>query len=348
MRAAELDDLLAPLRSLKAPTDRELPGVTALLDRHRRMARRDLAHRPYRWWLLRLPNSDQVAPAAEHGVPLHPALIRGADLLVAALREQRSDRRDLRLAGSANAGLIFATRPPSMMELHQALPSTDPGQYGVQRGTVIRTILHALRGYFGPVVPEVRERPDWPTVISVPVRRGPGPIRVALAMLGTDLTDAIAAAKGKPILTGPRLHRLQKLLDTVAKHSPRPEYVVLPELAMPTGALHRPSPGSSTLRHQPNSRRRASTDRPEASHESGSRSSAPRRLRTHVLSLLSGQATTRRARSKVDPRSRRSAPDPSGAVAAAASGRTRRLPFRHAHLQRTYEHCVPRPPPRSH
>lgn len=234
MKAADLRELMDPLRSIEAEAARRLPGVTALSERHRRMAQRDLAHRPYRWSLLRLPNADVVAPATAAPVPIDPVVRESANLLVAALQHERGrPRSDLRLDGGDNAGIVFATRPPTLMELHAALPSDRPGQYGVTSSSLVGRILNGLRGHFGPQITTVRVRQQWPTVISVRVRQRRGPVRVALAMLGVDETDARDAAKGSPNLTRERFDHLRDLLGSVARHGGHPDYVVLPELALP-------------------------------------------------------------------------------------------------------------------
>lgn len=234
MQADDLRDILAPLQALEATMARGLPGVTTLRDRHRRMAQRDLAYRPYRWSLLRLSSADLVMPARMPDVPIDPIVEEGATLLVAALREQRSrPRRDLDLRGSANAGVVFATRPPTMMELHAALPSLEPDRYGVASGRLVAQILRALRGQFGPVAAHVTPRDEWPTVIRVPVSLDPRPIRVALTMLKVDENDARAAADGTPNLSRKRFDDLRELLGSVAKHTAHPDYLVLPELAIP-------------------------------------------------------------------------------------------------------------------
>jgi len=234
MKAADLRELLAPLRSIEAQTARRLPGVTALHQRHTRMAQRDLAHRPYRWSLLRLPNADRVGPVTAPAVPIDPLVRESGNLLVASLEQERGrTRRAQSLAGGVNAGIVFATRPPTMMELYATLPSYDPEQYGVTSSSLVSRILIGLRGRFGPETASVVTRHHRPTVLHVPVSRRHGPVRIALAMLGVDERDARAAANGTPNLTRQRFDHLRELLASVARHGGHPDYVVLPELALP-------------------------------------------------------------------------------------------------------------------
>ena len=230
----ELQTILAPLRPYADEAVRPLPSVTRLKAEHRRMAQRDLAYRPYRWSLFDLPNADRIKPIERAPVPLHPTLESGLDLLVENLRLRPGQPRfDLRLPGNANAGLAFATRPPSAMELYVALPSRDRRRYGVSDGRMVGRILLAMRGYSGDFPAKIKVRSGWPTVIQVLTPARKQTARVALTMLETDVQDAMAAAKGTPNLSLQRLTHIRELLNTVARHSDRPDYLLLPELAMP-------------------------------------------------------------------------------------------------------------------
>lgn len=234
MRAGDLRQILAPLKELDAASSRPLPGVMVIHARHRSMARRDLAYHPYRWTLLGMPGAEQLAPTETPDVPLDPVVAAGANLLVMALRVRRvAPRRGLELRGEANAGIVFATRPPTMMELQTALPSRARHRYGVAPSRVVSRILTALRGQFSTATAQVRQREGWPTLIEVPVGRGPGPVRIALAMLGVDENNALASATGTPNLSRQRFNNFRVLLDEVAAHNGRPDYLILPELAMP-------------------------------------------------------------------------------------------------------------------
>jgi predicted amidohydrolase len=230
--ATALAPILRPLRSLVVERPIAFPGSALLEVQHRQLARRDLAHRPYRWGLMRLPLGDRVRPARRSDVPLEPVRVEGLDLLVANLHGQRGGRRD-GLRGSDNAGLAFATRPPSLSELHLALRSPPRGHYGVVDGQLIARILHALRGWFAPPATEVEVRSDWPTVVHVRSGRHDRPVRIALAMLGLDPKNVYAAATGAPILTPERFGELHDLFDAVVRLRPSPDYLVLPELALP-------------------------------------------------------------------------------------------------------------------
>jgi len=53
-------------------------------------------------------------------------------------------------------------------------------------------------------------------------------------MLDTTVADAQAAARGAPNLSLERLNNLRKLLNSVALHVDRPDYLLLPELAIPS------------------------------------------------------------------------------------------------------------------
>lgn len=232
--STDLKRILAPLRQIAIGPEPPLPGVASLQSQHMRMAQRDLAHRPYRWSVLGLANADRVKPVQRAPLPLNPTHEAGLNLLVGELRRRQGrPRRDLSLSGSLNAGLAFATRPPSAMELFESLPAGDPRHYGVANSSVVGEILTAMRGWAGYPPVDVKPRSGRPTVIHVATSERRTHVRVALTMLDTDVKDAVRAIKGDPNLSIERLTHLRELLNSVAIHRDRPEYLLLPEVAIP-------------------------------------------------------------------------------------------------------------------
>lgn len=235
MRADDLDTILAPLRSLRGWDDEKRPRVQTMRRRYLEMMKRDLAYRPYRWTIFSQMELDDVAPAQVTGLPIDPALADGANLLVSELRARRGrTRRGLRLSGAENAGIVFATRPPTLMELSEQLPSRNLDMYGVAEQSVVSRILHSLRGQFRTPTISVRTLGDWPTVVEVPTHRYAHQLRIGLAMLGVSEADATLSALGNPNLTLKRLDNIRVLVDAAASHRGKPNYLVLPELALPS------------------------------------------------------------------------------------------------------------------
>ena len=237
--AEELKRAFASFRTLPLRYRELLPNVTNLRANHRRMAQRDLAHRPFRWTMLEFPVAENVEPVRCDPLPLEPALRAGLELLVDELRRRPGrSRKKLELPGYENAGLVFATRPLSSLELNKVLPPGDSRQYGLPDGATVMTILHAVRGYTRTPAAKVKVSQRHPTVVKVSNDRLRDEVSIALAMLDTSKKDAMAAANGTPNLSIGRFGVIRRLLDAVAHHPEHPDYLLLPELAMPASWFH--------------------------------------------------------------------------------------------------------------
>ncbi|MBA4608424.1 hypothetical protein H1W00_08045 [Aeromicrobium sp. Marseille-Q0843] len=239
----ETRELLTPLKPRHAEI---LSKVSAVGDAHVRLAQRDLAHRPYRWGVLGFAKGEQVPAASRRKAPLHPVIREGLNALARALPNWRGPVLGNFRHGSHDAGLAFATRPPSMMELYRVLAPHAPNGYGIADWTLVDKVLKAFRGYGHPRT-MLENRKDLPSVIHVPMDRRRSPVRIALVMMETNEQDTIESAKGSGAsLTGERYNAIRALLESVRKgvddgaHLPpnkkrdrRPDYVLLPELSIP-------------------------------------------------------------------------------------------------------------------
>ena len=234
--------LLSPLRPRQADV---IARVSAVGDAHLRLAQRDLAHRPYRWGLLGFDKGERVPAITRQRLPLNEYLRDGLNDLARALPEWRGRFVGGRRVGSYDAGLAYATRPPTMMELYRVLAPRDPNQYGIAEASIVDRILKAFRGYGHPAT-RLERRDPLPAVIHVPMDHRESPVKIALVMMETDEQNTVDAAKGKPALKGRRYNTIRALLESVRrglddgshleageKRSARPDYVLLPELAIP-------------------------------------------------------------------------------------------------------------------
>jgi hypothetical protein len=221
--------------------------VAALVDAHQRLAQRDLAHRPYRWGVLGLNKGEKVRSATkQQSVPLHPILRDALNQLARAVPEWFGRTLNGNPIGSFDAGLAFATRPPSMMELYRVLGSREPDDYGLADSTLVERILNGVRGRFGHPHTYLQRRTDQPDVIHVPTGHMKSPVTIALVMMETDEQNTIDSANGVVPSKGQRYNSIRALLESVRKgvddgkkpnpddpFAGKPDYVLLPELSMP-------------------------------------------------------------------------------------------------------------------
>lgn len=233
----ELEGLLAPFRAQE--TRVQMPGVRQLQRDHDRLMSRDLAHRPYRWPALGLP----TAPGRERipeplrideGIRLEAVVEVGLDALVQSLPDDVQGRSFGDIRGSEVAGLVFATRPPSPLELYLALRG-DADEHGVPPRDLINLILQAVRGYArSQDLPRFRRaRGGDAATIDIPFARAGCTRRLAMTMFAADKADAVDAAKGTPNLTASRFLRLSRGLDWLRYQTEGADYLLLPELALP-------------------------------------------------------------------------------------------------------------------
>lgn len=261
----ELNGLLEPFLALS--TGLKVPGVRRLQRDHDRLMSRDLAHRPYRWSVLGLP----TAPGRERmpeplridpGVRLEHAVAVGLDALVESLPADLRVRAFQAIPGDEVAGLAFATRPPSPLELYLAISGPDD-TYGVPPRDLISLILQSVRGYGrSQELPRVRRaRGGTAATIEVPYTRTGSRRRVAMTMFKAVEADAVSAAAGNPNHTAERFLRLSQGLDWLRFQTEGADYLLLPELALPPHwfthfALqfrHRRGPNLiAGIEHQPN------------------------------------------------------------------------------------------------
>ncbi len=236
-------DLLSPLRPRQAAV---IATVGALDNAHLGLAQRDLAHRPYRWGVLGIGRGERVPAATRQNLPLHESIRDGLNSLVRALPNWRGRTLGGHRVGSYDAGLAFATRPPTMMELYRILAPTGNDEYGIADADLVDKILKAFRGY-GHARTTLERRDKRPAVIHVPISRRSSPVKIALVMMESTAQDIANLANGNVAEpTGERYNAIRALLEAVrrgidegthltpdARHARRPDYVLLPELSLP-------------------------------------------------------------------------------------------------------------------
>jgi predicted amidohydrolase len=240
-------EVRAILSEMRPRHGRVLNRVGVFAEAHQRLAQRDLAHRPYRWGILGLEKGERVPFAArQRGLPLDDLLREGLNELARSVPDWRGRTRKEIPIGSFDAGLVFATRPPSMMELYRVLASREPNNYGIADANVVERVMNAVRGRFGHPRTYLERRRGLPDVVHVPTDRRKSPVKVALVMMETVEQNTINSANGIPPSKGKRFNSIRALLESVRQglddpsafdpHDPfasKPDYVLLPELSMP-------------------------------------------------------------------------------------------------------------------
>ncbi|MBY6387330.1 Reverse transcriptase [Rhodococcus erythropolis] len=218
-------------------------GYAAILDLNDRLHNRDLSHIPYRFSLLepdyvpprtaRSPILPQADPSLEL-LPVDPELSAGAEMLLTELRQLgRFGGREVPRGGVV-APIIFSTRPPNAWELSLAMRRKHNSQL-LSPWKIIRSILVVLRGHSTEsIIPmwqtEDGTNPTW-VVNSDHIQ---GKVRIALATVDTEEASWESAAKGYPDLSARRYERFKRLFREVVSRNPAPDYILLPEFAMPS------------------------------------------------------------------------------------------------------------------
>jgi len=132
--------------------------------------------------------------------------------------------------------VAFAVRPVPVALLSARAPEllTQPKLFS--------KVVRGLRGVWMPknpgfVVYPDPLRADGPERYFVPLRRTEHP-KVVLTSLEVTDEQFKAAASGAPDLSLERYRNLHTLLNRAAKSKPKPDYVILPELAIPRPWMH--------------------------------------------------------------------------------------------------------------
>lgn len=239
LRATELQRVVEPLERLSPSATLRL-RVRSVARWHRRLTVRDLAHVPYRFGLLRhdlgrprVMPSPIPEPEDRVAVPLDEDVKDGLDDLVAWLDDTEIDRGDLG-PGSTVPGLAFATRPFNVLDLYLALRGDVDENLGAVPPGIVQRILRAIRGYEPVALPETDQDDEGRFVVTVPSSLPGGTRRIALGMVKTKRESMEAAAFGRPDNSRARYEQLVRVIEEAASR-PKPHYLLLPELAMPTG-----------------------------------------------------------------------------------------------------------------
>lgn len=238
LRAADLEQVVGPLVRLSPAAGLQL-RVRSLGRSHRRLAARDLAHVPYRFGLMRHglgrhrdAHSPVPEPANRVDVPLSDDVEDGLDALVAWLDDTEIDREELG-PGHTVPGLAFATRPFNVLDLYLALRGDVAENLGAVPSEVVQRILRAIRGYEPAALPETTQDEAGRITVTVPSTLSGGTRRIALGMVKTNRESLEAAAYGRPEDGRARYEQLVRVIEEAASR-PKPHYLLLPELAMPT------------------------------------------------------------------------------------------------------------------
>ena len=239
------DDLTLATARLKnlSPNMRGVLGVRGLRRLNARLHERDLAHIPYRFSLLEpdyIPLRSArafISPKSDPSLkqlPLDSKLVEGANLLLSELKKGGRFNSRLVPLGREVAPIVFATRPPNQWELFLAMRRQDDQQFSLAAKKV-HDILAVIRGYSNrSTVPNVRpEAGAYPTWV-VESDHANGKVNIALATVNTELTAWKSAALGKPDLNARRYERFKRLFQEATSRMPNPDYILLPEFAMPS------------------------------------------------------------------------------------------------------------------
>lgn len=132
--------------------------------------------------------------------------------------------------------LAFPTRPTPLAQISTIAPGL------IQQPKLFSMVVRGLRGTWMPENPGFFVYPDsrgqsWPQRYLIPFDL---PINPRIALTSLEITDAqwTAAANGAPDLSLERYRNLHTLLNRTAKSNPKPDYVILPELAIPRRWVH--------------------------------------------------------------------------------------------------------------
>lgn len=230
-------------------------GVDEFYEKAPLLARCDLAHVPYRMILHR-----QAAKALIDGKKrsandrrleraFKEAQILDVEALSDFLRQSRKSRLRRIETGKRSGELLrpyfFPTRPYTPLEVAELVPwCVGLGRSGRYVPTVQwARYVRALRGVW--VKPTLlgeletdRDKLDRPPSI---VKIGFGETdNVVVAITNLLTTDAMwaASASGSPKLTLERYKRMSELVNQAIRVRPRPDYLLLPELSLPTEWVH--------------------------------------------------------------------------------------------------------------
>jgi hypothetical protein len=206
------------------------PGIKVLrtVEQLKKVSRQvllaDWGRRPYKdhWYL-------DHQQANEEGPPVPSDFEVRRALRLAGIRRFRKDMAKLRNIPHWPA-LAFPTRPLSIDEIALVAPAV------LENPSDFRIAVMALRGakiiskeMFG-LHPNSIEAPL--AHLAIPIRQ-PDSIRVAITSYKTTTAQWEAAARGKQDRSIVRYRNLNALVNRMLKESPRPNYIIFPELSLP-------------------------------------------------------------------------------------------------------------------
>jgi hypothetical protein len=160
--------------------------------------------------------------------PLVPSVLRIRRTL--RLGAVRAFRRQAGLQMPYWPAIAFPTRPISLSEITMAAPAL------LHSPVILRSVLFAFRG--------ARTQRDDGFGLQPPARSGIAPEllvrtkrkgnpRIAVPSLFTSDKDWLDAARGRPRLALQRYERILRLVNSICRESPKPNYVVFPECSLP-------------------------------------------------------------------------------------------------------------------
>lgn len=243
--AEDLRHILTALDALGGGSRKRI-GIVELRRLSRRLQDRDLAHVPFRFSLLqpayvpirsaRVPRPTKPDQSLRD-LPIDSVLAEGVDLLLRELTIDAGISRSTTV-GREVAPLVFATRPPNAWELFLAMRrqgnSVDE-DVDESVSEKIRYILFAVRGYVRKTeTTVVRLGSDGHPTIVVDSDHAHGKVKIALATVDTKISEWAAAAIGAPDLSAARYEKFKRLFEEATARPERPDYILLPEFAMPS------------------------------------------------------------------------------------------------------------------
>lgn len=202
-------------------------NLKELEDEQRRFFEADLAYHPFRYRglpvevlpSLKLPSKKQLKAY------MNPASFLSPQKVVDGLRVL-ADWTRLKRGAAIPAGLLFATRPFTLVELYLL----DCRPFHEARLESLSKVVLALRGF--------RLTPKWPTynkqgVLRIPDGNTDGRRRIALSSWMTEERSWVASVMRQPEPDHSRYQRLMTLVDDIVKKNKKLNYLVLPEQSVP-------------------------------------------------------------------------------------------------------------------
>lgn len=236
VRQKVIDEIKSELSNL--PADNSGPALRpkTIETMYQDLLVRDLAYEPFRVQLL--PEEIRPTSLGRLTSPAAPAThVPVPNSLVQPLREL-ADALEKVLEGptglEGHPALVFPTRPLAALEVFAITRVLSPLTGGAAED--FAPWLLATRGFVVEDTEEVIQSEGDRWVIHLPRDASistSGRARVAVTMLEIEEQSWMSSLHGRPDRSGARYRRVAELVDSILSSRVRPDYVLLPELALP-------------------------------------------------------------------------------------------------------------------